>query len=1448
MAAGTSGGPAGTGTESSIAASGKSDGQTSYSDMGGHWATNAVLRLSGLNIVKGDPSGNFMPDNPVSRAEFASMLNRVFKFASAGTNDFKDVSASDWYAEDVLKTREAGIIQGYPDGTFRPLGQLARQDAAIMLARALRMEPEAEPKANARFSDAGKIAPYAQLYVAAAAQSGYLKGDNKGELHPEQALTRAEAAAILDRAIAWMSSQAGSYRVDEIKGNAFVNLSGVELDGAAVQGNLYVTAGVGDGDAAFEGIKVKGRTLIEGGGANSIHFRQSQLGTVISAKKESAVRILLEQGTSAEELIAVRPTTIEISADSQVETLRIEAAASGTNIVNKGKLKRLLSEAENVSLNGRPIAKGADLQPSETTDAGSGSVDTGESGGNTGGGAATPGDWKLVWHDEFDGDSIDSSKWNVTDSGTVYNNELEYYRPDNASLVKDGAKGVLRLTAKREDYGGRSYTSAKLTSRLKGDWTYGKFVVRAKLPIQQGMWPAIWMMPTDEQEQYGPWPGSGEMDIMELTGPPASDQANAEVYPRTVHGSLHYDIPHASQSKTYTLPKGQTFADDYHDFAMEWLPGLIRYYVDGHLYFESRDWGTKEDGQADYYTYPAPFDRPFYMILNLAVGGDWPGDPKADFQTDRMDIDYVRVYEYKHLSEWPDVTGQRPDLSAGVEPQREPLPDGNQIYNGDYTGGTGTGGAPTDWEFLLNAGGDGSVSVVNDAVKGKAAKVAITSAGVQNYSIQLTQRPLYLEKGKAYKVTFDAKADEPRPLMSKVTEFGGGWTAYSKERNFSLTEDWQTYEYTFNMNSASDNNARFEFNLGLGTAAAYFANVRVTETTPTVEPRKALPDGNLIFNGGFDQGSARLGYWRFVSSDAARASASVSNELEFPYMQRQFMAVLSEDSGLPEDVQLIQDELPLAEGESYTLTFDAKADRARTISLALSVGTPGDVQYGGGDTVELTEDMRSYAKDITIRSGEQASAAALSFQLGGTAGTVYIDNVRLVRRAAPPALDSYLNWAAASYWNAEGVTEKTAVNGARQLAGFDAGGYADYKFRMSSNGVYVPSLRLADTAPDAEVKVALLDSNLEEIMTVEAGTEGMESDQTVSLPALDIPAGTSFLRVSGSGFSLARVELSAELAVNGDFSQGTSGWALFKKDWEESDPVKDTNMEAVDGMLRVNLGGPGTEVWNVQVKQEGKTLKQGAAYRLRFEAASTIPRDIVALVQHDGSVDGNWTTYLERETELSTDKKAFDYIFVSPSDESSAVLQFSMGKVGDVSGAHEISLSKISLIRVDPSLAGITEGVNLVPNGDFAAGVPGWSSYSVDAGELSIRHGDEGTLHIDVSSPGANSWDRQVYFEGLPYTNGHRYKLTFKAKTTVPRKMNISVGWLDAADNYAWHGYGSHIVELGTDEQTYTYTFDVGPDSTLIGRLTFELGRVEAGDGAAAVDIDDIVLTDEGET
>lgn len=243
-------------------------------------------------------------------------------------------------------------------------------------------------------------------------------------------------------------------------------------------------------------------------------------------------------------------------------------------------------------------------------------------------------DWDLVWADEFDGPdgaSPDPERWSFNTGGGGWGNgERQYYsdRTENA-VIEDGA---LHICAREEEeaYQGYRYTSARLVTKNQGDWTYGRFEVRARLPEGQGIWPAIWMLPS--HMAYGGWPMGGEIDIMEMLGQD----------PIRVYGTLHYGNPHTHTGDDYVLRTGETFADDYHDFALEWEPGEIRWYVDGYHYQTQSEWFTsKRDAE-----YPAPFDRPFHLLLNVAVGGHWPGDP--DETTDFpqcMTVDYVRVYQ-----------------------------------------------------------------------------------------------------------------------------------------------------------------------------------------------------------------------------------------------------------------------------------------------------------------------------------------------------------------------------------------------------------------------------------------------------------------------------------------------------------------------------------------------------------------------------------------------------------------------------------------------------------------------------------------------------------------------------------------------------------------------------------------------------------------------------------
>ncbi|HWS54507.1 MAG TPA: glycoside hydrolase family 16 protein [Pyrinomonadaceae bacterium] len=248
--------------------------------------------------------------------------------------------------------------------------------------------------------------------------------------------------------------------------------------------------------------------------------------------------------------------------------------------------------------------------------------------------------WTLAWADEFDGPAgarADAAKWTAeTGGGGWGNQELQFYTDTTKNAFTDGAGSLVikavRETPPRESarcwYGPCRYTSARLVTKHKFAQAYGRFEARLKVPYGQGIWPAFWMLGANIDAAG--WPSCGEIDIMENIGRE----------PSTVHGTLHgpgYSGA-GGVGAGYTLPAGRRFADDFHTFAVEWEPNAVRWYVDGRLY-QTRTPGDLPAGAR------WVFDHPFFIILNVAVGGRWPGGPDATTvfpQT--MRVDYVRVY------------------------------------------------------------------------------------------------------------------------------------------------------------------------------------------------------------------------------------------------------------------------------------------------------------------------------------------------------------------------------------------------------------------------------------------------------------------------------------------------------------------------------------------------------------------------------------------------------------------------------------------------------------------------------------------------------------------------------------------------------------------------------------------------------------------------------------
>ena len=274
---------------------------------------------------------------------------------------------------------------------------------------------------------------------------------------------------------------------------------------------------------------------------------------------------------------------------------------------------------------------------------GCGAARSGEDGNRPTGTPRSEG-WELVWSDEFDGAALDPSKWNIqTGDGTAEgipgwgNNELQSYQAANISV----SGGVLVITAREEDAGdGHAYTSGRINTAGKLDTTYGRIEASIQAPGGQGLWAAFWMLPTDSA--YGGWAAGGEIDILEVYSRDPAPFAQA-----ALHYGMAWPLNTFDHAKYFDVDP----ADGFHVYAVEWDEEEIRWFVDGvHFHTVRRNtyWTYYQDAETRAHVsggVSAPFDRPFHLLLNLAVGGNLPGAPTAGALPGELKVDYVRVYE-----------------------------------------------------------------------------------------------------------------------------------------------------------------------------------------------------------------------------------------------------------------------------------------------------------------------------------------------------------------------------------------------------------------------------------------------------------------------------------------------------------------------------------------------------------------------------------------------------------------------------------------------------------------------------------------------------------------------------------------------------------------------------------------------------------------------------------
>ena len=894
-------------------------------------------------------------------------------------------------------------------------------------------------------------------------------------------------------------------------------------------------------------------------------------------------------------------------------------------------------------------------------------------------------DYKLKWQDEFDGDSLDRENWNVElhEAGWV-NAELQEYvdTPENI-YVKDGKLEIKPIQTKNED-GTYSYTSGRITTQNKQDYTYGLFEARVKVPTGKGYLPAFWMMPTDEN-LYGQWPRCGEIDIMEVMG-----QETNKVY-----NTIHYGNPHNENQGTHTLKEG-TFADEYHTFAVEWLPGQLIWYMDGVETFRTNDWHSTTVGQGTA-TYPAPFDQPFYVILNLAVGGSWVTNPDdATFQSQNYSVDYVKIWQ---KDSYDDSNVQKPSKDVVL---REPDATGNYVNNGDFAVKEDL----TDeenWKFLTANEGEATAEIKDNAIH-----INTTNAGTSDYSVQLIQSNIPMQKGAWYKVSFDAYADEARKMMSKISAPKNGWIVYGGGDTVDLTTEKKTYTYEFRMTDEDDAFGRLEFNMGHygSTAGIHISNVKIEKTKyePIVEGdnKVMLADGNYVYNGGFQEGENRLGFWDIQKIDGA--AVSVTNQSA---SDRRLKVVAPAGTSGDNPIVISQSKLALKDG-NYAMSFDVEGEQGKTLDVNVA---------GVANRVELTGKKQAYSTKLALKD---VKATDIVFTITEP-GTYYLDNVRIVEdtlikngsfNAGFAGYDTYVDGSASADYVVDSLTEDNAADFT-----INDTGDQDWKIQLKQNNVelekgqwYRFTLRAKasldrkfmyaiqrdgskhndDWTPYIQKTAELTsewktfteefqmkeDTDLESVLSITMGAVGgvQITEQhricidDIYLEKIDAP-------------ELPELPVGENLLKNGDFASGSDSWIEAISSPGEGTTSYEDNKAVFD------ITNVGDADWNIQLKQEDITLEKGATYTIKFKATSTAARTIKLAFM---STSYSWYGGSDIALEAGKEKEVEVTFTMNEETDMAAALFLSMGQIFTGEGESAtpvetppstITLSDFSLVK-----------------------------------------------------------------------------------------------------------------------------------------------------------------------
>ena len=330
-------------------------------DVKGHWAQERMEKWYDRGILKGYDTGttlSLQPDGEITRAEFAVIVNKTFGFSNGISVGFTDVKTSDWFYNQVMNS--SSYMGGYPDGTFKPNNKLTREEASVVLNKVF----ELKTQGSNNFKDGNKISGWSEDAVNTLVSKGYITGYPDGTFQPKKTITRAEVITIMDKMVTEIYTQTPNKVKDNIKGNVLINSADITLSDTIIDGDLFITEGVGEGDVTLSNITVKGRTLINGGGQNSIYIIDCNLNEVqINKKTDKPVRVVIDGKSEIQKINTLSNTALEVKA-GVVHTIEINNSQTTittdksiiNNIVANNNKYTLNNESKTTDLkDGKPI-------------------------------------------------------------------------------------------------------------------------------------------------------------------------------------------------------------------------------------------------------------------------------------------------------------------------------------------------------------------------------------------------------------------------------------------------------------------------------------------------------------------------------------------------------------------------------------------------------------------------------------------------------------------------------------------------------------------------------------------------------------------------------------------------------------------------------------------------------------------------------------------------------------------------------------------------------------------------------------------------------------------------------------------------------------------------------------------------------------------------------------